>query len=188
MDKEARNASVNEYALFIEEAGGMEKIFECQNNPNEKIYQKHLASLKSISLMTTVKSMTKTLFLKVTETHLVLGWTRINNNRTFSFRSGASFLFAVPFFYYKCIGFFFSSHISLPFFILLIYIQFLCKKMSRRVVGNHVILGINAVSIVAGLYGAWRIFLIELSDDLKGAGHYQFLTNLSLIYSLVVLD
>ncbi|KAG8202598.1 hypothetical protein GWM34_02225, partial [Candida africana] len=58
--------------------------------------------------------------------------------------------------------------------------------MSRRVVGNHVILGINAVSIVAGLYGAWRIFLIELSDDLKGAGHYQFLTNLSLIYSLVV--
>lgn len=40
MDKEARNASVNEYALFIEEAGGMEKIFECQNNPNEKIYQK----------------------------------------------------------------------------------------------------------------------------------------------------
>ena len=93
-----RNASVNEYALFIEEAGGMEKIFECQNNPNEKIYQKHLASLKSISLMTTVKSMTKTLFLKVTETHLVLGWTRINNNRTFSFRSGASFLFAVPFF------------------------------------------------------------------------------------------
>ena len=191
MDKEARNASVNEYALFIEEAGGMEKIFECQNNPNEKIYQKHLASLKSISLMTTVKSMTKTLFLKVTETHLVLGWTRINNNRTFSFRSGASFffLFAVPFFYYKCIGFFFHRiYLSPLFFILLIYIQFLCKKMSRRVVGNHVILGINAVSIVVGLYGAWRIFLIELSDDLKGAGHYQFLTNLSLIYSLVVLD
>ncbi|WLF80888.1 Importin alpha subunit (Karyopherin alpha subunit) (Serine-rich RNA polymerase I suppressor protein) [Lodderomyces elongisporus] len=40
MDKEARNTSVNENALYIEEAGGMEKIFECQNNANEKIYQK----------------------------------------------------------------------------------------------------------------------------------------------------
>ena len=40
MDKEARGTGVNENALFIEEAGGMEKIFECQNNANEKIYQK----------------------------------------------------------------------------------------------------------------------------------------------------
>lgn len=40
MDKEARGTNVNEYALFIEEAGGMEKIFECQSNENEKIYQK----------------------------------------------------------------------------------------------------------------------------------------------------
>ncbi|CAK9441724.1 uncharacterized protein LODBEIA_P55920 [Lodderomyces beijingensis] len=40
MDKEARNTQVNENALYIEEAGGMEKIFECQNNANEKIYQK----------------------------------------------------------------------------------------------------------------------------------------------------
>ena len=138
MDKEARNASVNEYALFIEEAGGMEKIFECQNNPNEKIYQKHLASLKSISLMTTVKSMTKTLFLKVTETHLVLGWTRINNNRTFSFRSGASFfLFAVPFFYYKCIGFFFHriylSPLFYPFNIHTISLQKRCLEGSLEI-------------------------------------------------------
>ncbi|CAX41398.1 uncharacterized integral membrane protein, putative [Candida dubliniensis CD36] len=58
--------------------------------------------------------------------------------------------------------------------------------MSRRVVGNQVILGINAVSIAIGVYGASRIFSLELSDDLKGAGHYQFLTNLSLIYSLGV--
>lgn len=40
LDKEARGASVNENALFIEEAGGMEKIFECQGNENEKIYEK----------------------------------------------------------------------------------------------------------------------------------------------------
>ncbi|KAK6458716.1 importin alpha subunit [Scheffersomyces xylosifermentans] len=40
MDKEAQNTSVNENALFIEEAGGMEKIFECQSHQNEKIYQK----------------------------------------------------------------------------------------------------------------------------------------------------
>lgn len=40
LDKEARNASVNENALYIEEAGGMEKIFDCQGNENEKIYEK----------------------------------------------------------------------------------------------------------------------------------------------------
>ena len=44
MDKEAsENAadqSINRYALFIEEAGGMEKIHDCQNNVNEEIYMK----------------------------------------------------------------------------------------------------------------------------------------------------
>lgn len=40
MDKEARGATVNEYALYIEEAGGMEKICDCQSNENEKIYEK----------------------------------------------------------------------------------------------------------------------------------------------------
>ncbi|WEJ94849.1 Importin subunit alpha-1 [Yamadazyma tenuis] len=40
MDREARGASVNEYALYIEEAGGMDKISECQSNENEKIYEK----------------------------------------------------------------------------------------------------------------------------------------------------
>ncbi|KAL2819125.1 armadillo-type protein [Aspergillus granulosus] len=43
MDKEAAqsgDAGVNRYALFIEEAGGMEKIHECQNNANEEIYMK----------------------------------------------------------------------------------------------------------------------------------------------------
>lgn len=43
MDKETAQpgeARVNRYALFIEEAGGMEKIHDCQNNANEEIYMK----------------------------------------------------------------------------------------------------------------------------------------------------
>jgi hypothetical protein len=37
---EARGLTENENALYIEECGGMEKIFECQNNENSKIYEK----------------------------------------------------------------------------------------------------------------------------------------------------
>lgn len=43
MDKDAAqqgDTGVNRYALFIEEAGGMEKIHDCQNNANEEIYMK----------------------------------------------------------------------------------------------------------------------------------------------------
>ncbi|AWU77285.1 importin subunit alpha [Pichia kudriavzevii] len=40
IEKEARNSNINENAVFIEEAGGAEKIFECQNNVNDKIYNK----------------------------------------------------------------------------------------------------------------------------------------------------
>ena len=44
MDKEASEnpaeQNINRYALFIEEAGGMEKIHDCQNNINEEIYMK----------------------------------------------------------------------------------------------------------------------------------------------------
>lgn len=44
LDKEAQEGSgeqaVNQYALFIEDCGGMEKIHECQNNVNEEIYMK----------------------------------------------------------------------------------------------------------------------------------------------------
>lgn len=44
MDKEANDApgdqNVNHFALHIEEAGGMEKIHDCQNNINEEIYMK----------------------------------------------------------------------------------------------------------------------------------------------------
>lgn len=39
MDKAAQGG-LNRYALFIEEAGGMEKIHDCQNNANEDIYMK----------------------------------------------------------------------------------------------------------------------------------------------------
>ena len=44
MDKDAAaggaEPSVNRFALFIEEVGGMEKIHDCQNNINEDIYMK----------------------------------------------------------------------------------------------------------------------------------------------------
>lgn len=44
MDKESSETpgdqTVNHFALYIEEAGGMEKIHDCQNNINEEIYMK----------------------------------------------------------------------------------------------------------------------------------------------------
>ncbi|ODV58408.1 karyopherin alpha [Ascoidea rubescens DSM 1968] len=40
MDKEASGESINRFSVFIEDAGGMNKIFECQRNENEKIYRK----------------------------------------------------------------------------------------------------------------------------------------------------
>ncbi|KAF6006229.1 hypothetical protein HII13_005351 [Brettanomyces bruxellensis] len=40
MEKEAHGSNVNENAIYIEEAGGAEKISECQNNENDKIYTK----------------------------------------------------------------------------------------------------------------------------------------------------
>src|SRR5256885_16259991 len=41
MDKDpASGDNINKYALFIEEAGGMEKIHNAQNNANEEIYMK----------------------------------------------------------------------------------------------------------------------------------------------------
>lgn len=44
MDKEASEVAadqnINKFALYIEEAGGMEKIHDCQNNINEEIYMK----------------------------------------------------------------------------------------------------------------------------------------------------
>lgn len=40
LDKEESGSSMNTYALYIEEAGGMEKIHNTQNNENEDIYVK----------------------------------------------------------------------------------------------------------------------------------------------------
>lgn len=44
MDKESAEAAAdqmdNKFAMYIEEAGGMEKIHDCQNNVNEEIYMK----------------------------------------------------------------------------------------------------------------------------------------------------
>lgn len=38
--EKSQNGGVNRFALYIEDAGGMEKIFKCQNNDNVEIYQK----------------------------------------------------------------------------------------------------------------------------------------------------
>ncbi|KAH3673742.1 hypothetical protein WICMUC_003485 [Wickerhamomyces mucosus] len=40
LDKEAKGLAENENSIYIEECGGMEKIFDCQNNENSKIYEK----------------------------------------------------------------------------------------------------------------------------------------------------
>jgi hypothetical protein len=40
MDKNAETDNMNRYAMFIEEAGGMERIHAAQNNANEEIYMK----------------------------------------------------------------------------------------------------------------------------------------------------
>lgn len=40
LEKEQSNLDTNVYAVYIEEAGGMEKIFHCQGNSNESIYNK----------------------------------------------------------------------------------------------------------------------------------------------------
>lgn len=40
MDKTPETDNINHYAVYVEEAGGMEKIHNCQNNANEEIYMK----------------------------------------------------------------------------------------------------------------------------------------------------
>jgi hypothetical protein len=40
MDKVPEHENLNRFAVYIEEAGGMEKIHNCQNNANEEIYMK----------------------------------------------------------------------------------------------------------------------------------------------------
>jgi importin subunit alpha-1 len=40
MDRSPDTENLNRYAVYIEEAGGMEKIHQCQNNANEEIYMK----------------------------------------------------------------------------------------------------------------------------------------------------
>ncbi|EDO16955.1 hypothetical protein Kpol_1041p13 [Vanderwaltozyma polyspora DSM 70294] len=46
-DKEMRGLAINENADYIEKAGGMEKIFNCQRNENDKIYEKAYALIET---------------------------------------------------------------------------------------------------------------------------------------------
>ncbi|KAI5964263.1 uncharacterized protein KGF55_002205 [Candida pseudojiufengensis] len=56
----------------------------------------------------------------------------------------------------------------------------------RRQVGNPIILIIDLISILIGFYGIYtNMIYVELPPHLKDAGQWQFLTNLSLIYSII---
>lgn len=58
---------------------------------------------------------------------------------------------------------------------------------TRRTVGNPVIAGILSVSLVLGAYALFYLLHhVELPDHLVGGGQWQFLTNLSLLYTLIV--
>lgn len=60
------------------------------------------------------------------------------------------------------------------------------RTILGRRVGNPYITTIDFISILIGLYGYHEITSIQLPPHLEDAGHWQFLTNLSLIYSLFV--
>lgn len=55
-----------------------------------------------------------------------------------------------------------------------------------RTVGDPVITAITFFSILGGLYGIFLILSLPLPPHLINGGHWQFLTNLSLVYSLCV--
>ncbi|EGV66174.1 hypothetical protein PSN45_003429 [Yamadazyma tenuis] len=62
------------------------------------------------------------------------------------------------------------------------------RNINRRTVGNRVILAIDVISTAIGLYGLYEISLIELPAPLRGAGKWQFLTNLSLLFSILTFS
>lgn len=63
----------------------------------------------------------------------------------------------------------------------------MAKPSYRRTVGNPVIAAIDIGSLALGSYALNHLFnKTKLPPHLEGGGHFQFLTNLSLIFSLVV--
>lgn len=57
-----------------------------------------------------------------------------------------------------------------------------------RGIGNFVSLSLNFLSLIVGTYGLNSILDLELPPHLLKAGHWQFLTNISLLFSLVVFS
>lgn len=56
-----------------------------------------------------------------------------------------------------------------------------------RTVGNPLVIAINAVSLALGSYALYYLsVIVVLPPHLAGAGQWQFLTNLSLLYTLFV--
>lgn len=57
----------------------------------------------------------------------------------------------------------------------------------RRQVGNPIIAIIDLISLLIGSYGIYmNIMKTQLPEYFANAGHWQFLTNLALVYSLIV--
>ncbi|ODQ77487.1 hypothetical protein BABINDRAFT_163497 [Babjeviella inositovora NRRL Y-12698] len=54
-----------------------------------------------------------------------------------------------------------------------------------RTVGNPTALVLNIVSFLIGAYGFYLLSFVELPPALKSGGQFQFLTNLSLVVSMV---
>lgn len=57
---------------------------------------------------------------------------------------------------------------------------------SCRTVGNQTITLISLFSAIIACYGLSHIAMLELPPSLEGGGHWQFLTNLGLILSLII--
>lgn len=57
--------------------------------------------------------------------------------------------------------------------------------IDRRTVGQLKVILLNIISLIIASYGVLKISEIQLPDHLKDAGHYQFLTNISLLVSMI---
>lgn len=57
--------------------------------------------------------------------------------------------------------------------------------IDRRTAGQLKAILLNVISLAIACYGVFKISQIQLPDHLKDAGHYQFLTNISLLVSMI---
>lgn len=84
--------------------------------------------------------------------------------------------------YYKCTAGGTLTKKSPTFFLY----NHLFNQITMRELGNKYILAIDFVSVCIGTYGIIKVTNLQLPAHLEAGGPWQFLTNLSLAYSLVV--